>query len=87
MTIIETQTDHTWKQTKEGYGIRHTLVGTSYSILASGEVIVDSYGAHGRARLSGKRSYTIYDGERSFRYCDLLKDAKQVCERRSEGSR
>ena len=84
---MNTTTQSVWQQAKEGRPemgvIRHTLVGTSFSILAMGQVHVDSYGAHGRARLSGKRSYVVYDGDRSIRYCDLLKDAKHICERRA----
>ena len=78
--------NHEWQQTREGHnGIRHTLIGTSYSVLAVGESTIIGYGQHGRARRVGRRHFYIYDGDRRFRACDTLQMAKQTAERRAEG--
>lgn len=73
----------TWKQSREGHGIRHTLVGTPLSVVASGESLIVGYQAGGNASRTGKRHYVVYNGERKIRICDTLKDAKQACERRA----
>jgi hypothetical protein len=76
----------TWKRTREGpYGLRYTLVGTSWYVVASGGRHVSGYGAHGRARLSGaERSFTLVgDGRRQATY-DRLRDAKDSALRRLE---
>lgn len=75
--------EFTWKQSREGHAIKHTLVGTPFSIIASGESVIVGYQAGGNAHRIGKRRYVVYNGERKIRFCDTLTDAKQTCERRA----
>lgn len=73
-----------WHRTAEGYAVRHTLVGTSFSVLASGGRTVSGYGAGGRARMTGSaRSFDLYDGDRCIGYRPTLAVAKAHAERRA----
>lgn len=72
----------TWSQAAEGFSTRHTLVGTPFSVVASGGSDAIGY-AGGRTWRVGKRHYVVYQGDRKVRACDTLADAKRACESRA----
>lgn len=72
-----------WKQQREGYAIRHRLLGSDLSVLAYGGSHVVGYGSGGYARRQGHRTFELFDGARSLGTRPNLKTAKAHAERRA----